>query len=242
MPSEAERTFLNWEWQGIDWQLLPPGALYWPQRQWLLVADLHLGKEITFQKAGLALPSGATLATWRRLECLVDSLSVQKVIFLGDLIHARNSLSDQVPELVRTFQAKRQNVELLLIEGNHDRGAKRQLEQWGMTVRPEWLIDGVLLRHDLPFNSRRNPSETPVIHGHWHPGIRMPGEPGRLPCFVIRRSQLILPALGTATGTMAVSFGREDRVVITTNSQVFPVSASLRDECQADRRRPFRLG
>ena len=40
--------------------LLGERALYWPTRQALLIADLHLGKADVFRRAGIALPSGGT--------------------------------------------------------------------------------------------------------------------------------------------------------------------------------------
>ena len=43
--------------------LLGARALYWPARQALLLADLHLGKADVFRRAGIALPAAVPART-----------------------------------------------------------------------------------------------------------------------------------------------------------------------------------
>lgn len=50
--------------------LLADRALYWPARQRLLIADLHLGKGTTFRSAGIAVPSGGTAHDLARLDVI----------------------------------------------------------------------------------------------------------------------------------------------------------------------------
>ena len=45
---------------GEPMRLLADRALYWPARNRLLLADLHLGKADIFRRFGIALPSGGT--------------------------------------------------------------------------------------------------------------------------------------------------------------------------------------
>ena len=53
----------------------PSGALYWPERRWLIVADLHLGKsERLARRGGPLLPPYETAATLERLAAEVAAL------------------------------------------------------------------------------------------------------------------------------------------------------------------------
>lgn len=62
-------------------------ALYWPARQALLIADLHLGKADVFRRAGIALPSGGTGEDLQRLQRLLDLHACRELWILGDILH-----------------------------------------------------------------------------------------------------------------------------------------------------------
>ena len=52
------------DFAGHALQARPSGALYWPERRWLVVADLHLGKsERLARRGGSLLPPYEVLAT-----------------------------------------------------------------------------------------------------------------------------------------------------------------------------------
>ena len=59
--------------------LLGERALYWPTRQALLIADLHLGKADVFRRAGIALPSGGTGEDLNRLQALLDRYACREL-------------------------------------------------------------------------------------------------------------------------------------------------------------------
>ena len=52
---------------GESVHLLGARALYWPARDALLIADLHLGKADLFRRSGIGLPSGGTSDDLQRL-------------------------------------------------------------------------------------------------------------------------------------------------------------------------------
>ena len=67
-------------------------ALFWPQRNALLVADVHLGKASLLRQAGAALPSGTTTQGLARLNSLIADYRPQRLFILGDLVHGEESL------------------------------------------------------------------------------------------------------------------------------------------------------
>ena len=59
----------GFDFAGHRLEARPSGALYWPDRRWLIVADLHLGKsERMARRGGSLLPPYEVLATLDRLE------------------------------------------------------------------------------------------------------------------------------------------------------------------------------
>ena len=96
------------------------GALYWPDEQLLLVADLHLEKGSAFAARGVLLPPYDTAATLARLARLVERYAPRLVVALGDNFH-----DDRGP--LRMSAADRAALKLLQrgrdwiwIAGNHD--------------------------------------------------------------------------------------------------------------------------
>ena len=69
---------------GVDLVADHAGALWWPERRVLVVADLHLEKG-----SALGLPPYDSRETVERLERLVERLSPKQVIALGDSFHDR---------------------------------------------------------------------------------------------------------------------------------------------------------
>ena len=70
-------------------QALAEAALYWPARQTLFVADLHLGKAASFRASGIPVPGGTTAGNLARLERALAATGAKRLVCLGDLLHAR---------------------------------------------------------------------------------------------------------------------------------------------------------
>ena len=192
-------------------EVLPERAAYWHEQGALLVADLHLGKAETFQQAGLAVPSGHGLADLQRLTDLRAATGAAEVYILGDMVHAKRGLTGDVVAAVgawlETFPAT-----VTLVLGNHDRSAGRLPESWRLEQRPEPVdVRGLTLRH-LPTG---DPGA--AVQGHLHPVVKLRSRTDalRLPCFVLERGQLTLPAFGSFSGGASVrrAAGRQRFVV-----------------------------
>lgn len=187
---------------GESLTLLPEGAVHWPARQTLVVADLHLGKAGVFRRAGLAVPEGDTRETLARLDQLLDRYAIQRLILLGDVLHAspRND-----PGLIAGIAAWREHhvdCAMTAVIGNHDReiGPLAELLDWQVEGQTE---GGLSLRHHPPEST----DHQPWLAGHWHPVVRLSGggDRLRLPAFVLEDDTgLVLPAFGGLTGGLPI--------------------------------------
>lgn len=173
---------------------LPQGALFWPARDALLVADLHLEKASWFARLGQLLPPYDSIATLSDLAGLVAATGAREVWCLGDSFHDRQGC-DRLPARARELLlALTGRTRWTWIIGNHDPGFA---DHCGGRIVEEEVVDGVVLRHQAdPLEARAE------LSGHFHPKLRITHR-GRLVsrrCFVATARKLILPAFGALTG------------------------------------------
>jgi len=183
-----------------DLLLYPQRAAFLPSHQTLLVADVHLGKDQVFRRQGVAVPAGVLAADLKRLSELILTTGCERLIVLGDWVHAPPRADDVWPDDIKTWRKKHQALSLELVEGNHDRSLAGWLDDWGMRVHGESLdLDGLLLIH-----AWQQTLAGPGISGHLHPGASMRAghERVRLPAFLKAGQHLVLPAFGRFTGLM----------------------------------------
>lgn len=181
---------------GEPMELLGDRALYWPARQRLLVADLHLGKGNIFRAAGIPVPTGGTAHDLQRLQHLLAETGAQALWVLGDFLHGRRHIS--VDQAWAAFRDAHSAVEMAVVVGNHDRSL--DAEAAGVEVLRDGICDG-------PFEFRHDPAETShghVVCGHVHPVIRLEGM-GRWPLFWLGERQTVLPAFSAFTGGHALT-------------------------------------
>ena len=88
---------------GHKLELYPGGGLYWPKHQALMVSDLHLGKDATFRRHGIGVPVGSSRATLRCVSDMLESSGATELFIIGDLFHARSSLSMDATSLFGGF-------------------------------------------------------------------------------------------------------------------------------------------
>ena len=176
-----------------------PGALAWPARRALLVADLHLEKASFYARSGQMLPPYDSHATLRELAALVAETGAEEIWCLGDSFHDAEGcerLADETRDELRRLTA---TTRWTWIAGNHDIAAVRLADHCGGQVLGEAEVDGLLLRHEA------DPRETrPELSGHFHPKLRLTlkGRHVARRCFVATATKLILPAFGALTGGM----------------------------------------
>jgi DNA ligase-associated metallophosphoesterase len=182
----------------VDLVALPQGALYWPSRRALLVADLHFEKASWFARFGQMLPPYDSIATLTDLTAVVATTGAEEVWCLGDSFHDAKGcerLPQQARDMLRTLTG---STRWTWITGNHDAG---MADHCGGTLVEEVAIDGLVLRHEA---DPRDPR--PELSGHYHPKLRLNlrGRHVARRCFVAGPTKLILPAFGALTGGLDV--------------------------------------
>ena len=175
------------------------GALHWPRREALLVADLHLEKASWFARLGQFLPPYDSHATLTALADVVAQTGVRRLYCLGDSFHDRFGC-DRLPEQGRSLLLEMTSrLDWTWILGNHDPGFA---DHCGGSLIEEAMVSGIILRHQAHPGDPR-----PEMSGHFHPKYRVSVRGRRVSrrCFVASTTKLILPAFGSLTGGLDAS-------------------------------------
>ena len=214
---------LTIEIAGEELSLMADRSLYWPKAKTLLVADAHVGKAATFRAGGIFVPRGTTSGTLTRLDAALARTGATRLIFLGELLHAREGRSPETLRVVGEWRASHAALEVILVRGNHDRSAGDPPASLGIGCVDAPMLDG-------PFAFVHHPTMTDgryVLAGHVHPAVQLSG-PGRqharLPCFWVRDTGMVLPAFGDFTGTGIIEPTEGDRVYAVAGESVVEVA------------------
>jgi DNA ligase-associated metallophosphoesterase len=177
----------------------PEGALWWPARRLLAVADLHLEKGSSLAARGALLPPYDSRATLDRLVPLIRRYAPLRVVALGDSFHDRHGAARLAAAEVERIRALAASAELIWVLGNHDPAPPAQLP--GMAVA-DWREGPLTFRHE-------GGGATPEICGHHHPKawVATRGKPVSRPCFVVDSRRVMLPSFGAYTGGLDVRDG-----------------------------------
>jgi DNA ligase-associated metallophosphoesterase len=181
---------------GVELAALGPGALFWPARAALLVADLHLEKASWYARGGQMLPPYDSIATLTELATLQARTGAREIWCLGDSFHDREGCERLSPEARERLTALTATTCWTWITGNHDAVLA---DHCGGAVVEEAEVDGLMLRHEADRDEIR-----PELSGHFHPKLRLSvrGRNVARRCFVASGTKLILPAFGALTGGM----------------------------------------
>ncbi|WII71499.1 ligase-associated DNA damage response endonuclease PdeM [Bdellovibrio sp. 22V] len=205
-----------------DIELLPEKAFFWPAQHLLGLSDVHLGKAESYQAAGVPLPSGTHREDLLRISQLIQTYHAEKVIVLGDWIHNKFSLSEIIVRDFREFFAVHGHVHWTLLLGNHEYGAHEILRGLPFhMVEEEIQIGPFLMTH-----GHKNPrSKIFQIQGHTHPLVQLHEGPLRLklPCFVLEKNALTIPAFGSLTGGYVVRQQPGQRIFAVADRDIFEV-------------------
>ena len=178
----------------------PSGALYWPARRTLVVADLHLEKGSAFAARRTLLPPYDSAASLAKLQGLIRKFTPARIVCLGDSFHdvraeARMAANDAA--LLKRLVAAHDWV---WVVGNHDPAIP---PAFGGRVLSEIVEDKLALRHEPAAPSGLAPGE---IVGHFHPKAAVTTAAGRVaaPCFVLDGRRMVMPAFGAYAGGLDV--------------------------------------
>lgn len=177
----------------------PCGALLWPARATLLLADLHLEKASFYGVHGQFLPPYDSLDT---LTCLIDAVEATgatRIICLGDSFHDAGGAARLPDGAAAALRRLTRDLDWLWLTGNHDDASAGVL---GGRVAVAARIDGIDLRHEAVPGA-----PDPEISGHFHPKLRLTLRGRRVVrrCFALTPTKLVLPAYGALTGGLDVT-------------------------------------
>ena len=205
------------EIENNNFTLHASGAIFWKEKNTVLISDVHLGKIAHFRKNGLAIPENAILENFTRMDEVLELFKPEKLIFLGDLFHSK--INNEW--ILFANWVKKIDLEIILVEGNHDIIDKQNYASLNIGIHSKLLIDNFLLTH--------HPIETDNFFnfcGHIHPGIKLK-DVGRtllkLACFFQKEKQLIFPAFGEFTGQFYLEPKENDKVYAIANTDVIRV-------------------
>ena len=213
---------------GQEWRATAEGALFWPARAALMVADLHLEKGSWFATKGQLLPPYDSLATLSALGEVVARVGAREVWCLGDSFHDVDGCERLPVQAQDMLRALTEATRWTWITGNHDPVI---VDRCGGEVLDQAVVDGVVLRHEA------DPADTrPELSGHFHPKlrVRVRGRQVARRCFVATANKLVLPAFGSLTGGLdvdhpalrrAVGAGAQALVPVEDRLLRFPVAA-----------------
>jgi DNA ligase-associated metallophosphoesterase len=205
LASISGQRVLSITWAGQTLDLYCERAAYWRQARTLLIADPHFGKAAAFRHHGIPVPAGTTQRNLERIGALLEGAGAARLIILGDFLHARAGRADSTMSLIERWRAQREELEIVLVRGNHDQSAGDPPASWDFKCVDEpWVDDGggLAFCHDAN-GIDAEACACPCMMGHVHPCVVMHDVDGstlRSPCFYFGQRCAILPAFGGFTG------------------------------------------
>ena len=175
--------------------LLPERALFLPDSDTLLLADVHIGA------------SGESLAV---LSDLVRRLEVTRIVFLGDFLQAVRADPAALAAMLRWREAHGA-LELTLVRSRLD--ARIVEPPIALDIQ---AFDEPLMHRGIALCHRPHPVDDAfVIAGHVYPCVSVGGagrDWHRLPCYWFAPRFGVLPAFGTFTGMQAIKPAKGERI------------------------------
>lgn len=176
-------------------------VVWLPAHRTLVVPDVHLGFAWVQRQRGQLLPVTGTEDALTRLADLHADYRPERIVFLGDLVHAAcglEPLRQSLTELTRQFAG---GPELVLVLGNHDHRLPARLKEWSLPIRAVSCEDlgrfRLLHGHEPAPVEALEPPDRLVLIGHEHPRVELgDGVATRMKCpaFAWDDRTLVIPA------------------------------------------------
>ena len=198
-----------------DFYAYPNSALYWKRLNIIIVADLHLGKSISFAKQKQFLPPYDTKETLTKLFKIINEFEPSKLIIVGDLLHDMFSVLSFQEKDYQNFNKYIKKTEFIWVQGNHD----SDVEINGFSKVLDYKVDQINFNH-IPIQTTNF-----QICGHYHPKVKIShrGKSIYKSSFVHNDKLLILPSFGILTGGLNIK-QEPLRKLLGKNINIFPVS------------------
>ncbi|QEH34612.1 Calcineurin-like phosphoesterase [Aquisphaera giovannonii] len=175
------------------WELLPEGGVVHRAEEVAVIADVHLGYEWARGSAGDCVPAHSLAETVAKLAAMRKRLRFRRLVIAGDVVESPRPCARTAADLSRLCGwLLDREVELVLVQGNHDRSlpamaAREGFPARGVRLEASLVVDGWTIEH-----GHRAATAGPVISGHHHPVLRAAGQSAS--CFLAGPDRIILPA------------------------------------------------
>ncbi len=199
-PSPCQ-TQIEAEFTGEPLVLDACGALYFPERDMLVVSDLHLEKGSFFAARGNPIPCYDTRDTLLRLAAAIRCYRPRTLICLGDSFHdVKAGERMKAADAVMLGRLMASVADWVWIAGNHD---PETPAAFGGKVERRAAVGAITLCH------RPEDGAAPVVAGHYHPKrvVRPSGRHIAARCFVLGAELLLMPAFGAYAGGLNTEDG-----------------------------------
>jgi len=222
-PAGSSTFFLR----GEQMVLMPQRALWWPGRETLVVADVHLGKSETYRALGVPIPAGIGEESLARLAALTAVTGARRLVILGDLVHSAAALSAPVRSAVAAVRSDLPE-RVVLVRGNHEAAIERLPAEWAVEEvdAPLDAEPFALLHHPAGVRGRY------ALAGHLHPtfavaAIGSTGAGGglRCPCFHFGPRIGVLPAFSAFTRGVPMLIEQGDSVFVIAEGEIIAIEA-----------------
>ena len=193
------------------------GELYWPNKKTLIISDLHFEKGSFFSESNQYIPPFDTIETLRQLSNFINNHPVEKIIFLGDLIHDKFAFQRMAAKSKELFFKILKNIDCTLTVGNHDNISF--LKDIGLTLTDEVVIDGICFSHYPSIDQRFS------VFGHYHPKVKLIINARGIwvACFVLNKERILMPSYGYYTGGLSIK-SVQIKELFDTQYEIFPLA------------------
>lgn len=202
--------------------LLAQRALFWEEKEMLIVSDVHAGKSGHFRKNGIAVPETVNEINFERLDNLIQQVQPKLILYLGDLFHS--DLNTEVHNF-SSWRNKHSNIEMLLTLGNHDILSSISYTDMNVTCVTKYICEPFVFIHDPEHNAESDAPLYPIA-GHIHPSIKFTGKGKQqvyLPCFYFGEHYGLIPAFGAFTGNHQIKPVKNDYVFALVENDILEI-------------------
>lgn len=177
------------------------GAAYFENEGVAVIADLHLGHDWARAASGEMTIEHSYRESREKLDRMIARLHIKTLIVAGDVAESRFPCARTARDVERLRDRLAESgVEFVPLRGNHDPSSFRTSrgETIGLT-RESVEVAGWRIEH-----GHRSSKAAHLVHGHYHPVVRLEGI--KAPCFLASPRRIVLPAFSTdAAGVDALS-------------------------------------
>ncbi len=202
---------------GKKFSIFSNGELYWQNKKTLIISDLHFEKGSFFSESNQFIPPFDTFETLIQLTNFINDNPVEKIIFLGDLIHDKLAFQRMSENSKKIFFRILENINCTLTVGNHDNMSF--LKDIGLNLTDNIIIDGICFSHFPSIDQRFS------VFGHYHPKVKLTVNSRGIwtPCFILNKERLLMPSYGYYTGGLSIK-SSEIQKLFDKQYEIFPLT------------------